>query len=122
MISHTILLAHGIEAMDFSVRAVFAKWPNALIEEATSKASWGRYRDIPFAGLHELLCWRDDAAAMACVKDKEPAPGTLVHLLLSDEGRTVVLDDVPTPEQATFVEDLRVALRRSQFAATLAGG
>lgn len=115
MSTDIIIPAHGIAAIDFAVRAVFKMWPSALVADAKGTDTWGRYGDIPFAGLDELLCWRDDNALMAYVKDNEPSPGTIIHLLLNYEGLTVVIDSTPTLEMTTFVEDLQVALRRSQI-------
>jgi len=113
-----IIPAHGTQALQFALRAVFAMWPNALIEDADSGAIWGRFTDIPIAGRTDLRCWRDDNAAM----QREPAPGTLIRLSLSDAGLTVSIDANPHPQIRTFAEDLRIALLRNRIAdGTVAG-
>lgn len=96
-------------AMSNAARVVLNHWRAGIAQSGTTGAVLGRYADISFASVNELLIYRDaDALRRWDEVGADPSTDdTLIHLLAYNRGQlTVVVDDRPSPEVTGLVQGI----------------
>jgi hypothetical protein len=98
-------------ALDNCVRIVQGRWPQARFENAVTGEKYARYGDIPLGHVRELFAYPDASAEAAWDGDNSKAPAnSMLHLILSPNSVTVVLDDPDTADMQAILEGFRTML------------
>ena len=93
-------------AMGNAARVVLGHWRDGVAQSGTTGVVLGRYVDIAFANVSELLIYRHEAALRRWeqVGADPSTDDTLIHLLAYGPGQlTVVVDDRPSAEVQRLV-------------------
>jgi hypothetical protein len=115
-----IILGAGdpMVAMELALRAVRRLWPSAYIEDAVTGEPLDFHGYVSLFGRHEVLAFRDKAAAdlWSKVGAGDATNGTLIHLLTTTPNElTIVVDDEPTEEMQRYVRVLARQLAQELF-------
>jgi len=111
-----VILSTGLspaDALDTAVRMVARGWKRAVFQSGDTGRVFDAYPQIAFAGLTELLAYRDRAAFDSWEQlGADPSNGnTMVHLLAPGSGElTVVVDDPSAPQMKELLDAIRDAL------------
>lgn len=98
-------------ALEACARIVQRHWPRARFEDAETSDKYGRYGDIPFGKVRELLVYSDERAEAAWDADDPNSPtNSMLYLILSPHFVTVVLDDPNTADMRVLLESWREML------------
>src|SRR5262245_59234492 len=90
-------------ALDVALRIMRRHWPSAVFEDALTGDRYLGYKSIPVARLSEVFTYRDNesAAKWECSGATHELAGTMVHLLLSSDSLTLVMDEPLSLEMAS---------------------
>ena len=89
-------------------------WPQAVFEDAATGKTWRRPNEVDATRVTEVFAYQDEAAAREW-DELGAAPklrNTMLHLIASDSGLTVVVDDPDLPVVARMLESIRRLLRQ----------
>ena len=105
-------------ALDLATRVVMRHWQHCVIENGDTGDALPPYPKISFGELHELLISKTAEASKKWdeLGAGEATNGTLIHLLVGRTTLTVVIDDHPTSEMRSIVQEIRRALIQDLFA------
>ena len=99
--------------LDRCLRAIRRYWPHAVFDDALTGDRYDRYELLPVGRLTETLVYQDGAKAMEWdEKGADPAlTNTMIHLILSDKGITVVVDDAADQFIQRLLRSIKSSLR-----------
>ena len=90
------------ESLDSAVRCVRIYWPMSVFHNAHTSEVYLEYRDIPFGLIKEIFVYRTEQD-----KDQWDAGlgkvNSMIYMILSDVGITVVIDDPDSEEMKNIV-------------------
>jgi hypothetical protein len=89
----------GATALDICLRAIRWEWAEAVFEDALTGANFSDYSLMSLAHLAEVFVFRDkDIAREWESRGSQPdLENTMIHLKLSDDSITLVVDDPSEP-------------------------
>jgi hypothetical protein len=107
----------GASALDLSLRTILREWPKASFEDALTEDVFDDYASVPLESLSELFVFRDQGVAheweeRGCEPDLE---NTMIHIKLSDNSMTLVVDDPSEPTMQRILGTIRDGLGGSVF-------
>ena len=105
----------GEAGLDLALRTIWRHWPEAVAENAITRSLAGHYDAVEFAGATEFLVYKNFGCFDDEISDACAPPDTMIHVLLSAAGITLVLDSKPGPEQLAITESVKHALRMNTF-------
>jgi hypothetical protein len=95
-------------ALEACVRIVQRHWPRARFEDALTGEKYDRYEEIPLGRVREILAYPDaDAQALWDADSPDSPPNSMLHLILSPNFITAVLDDPTTADMRSILETIR---------------
>jgi hypothetical protein len=111
----TIPTTAGPAALDMAVRHIRLLWPSAVFENAETGKMFERYSLIPFATSREILAYKNKAIAHKWdeLGADESLIGTMVHLLISSQTLTIVVDRDVAGEMKSLVDDIKADIERN---------
>jgi hypothetical protein len=100
------------EALDSVVRCVFGKWPNAVVQDASTGACFFSFGEIAFGRLREIFAYRDKTAFDGWeTLGADPANlNTMVHFIVDRSELTIVVDDPSEATMESIVDEARCVL------------
>ncbi len=107
----------GPAAMEFAIRTIRRQWPSAIFEDAQTGESLQEVRLAGLSNRCEVLAYKDRAWADQW-RDQgadESLTGTMIHLLISEDGLTAVVDADPPAEVRSVIDSIRRGLRQDLF-------
>ena len=102
----------GTAALDLSARLISRDWPEAVFEHAETSQRAETYQGLQFSGVSELLIYKNMNTAKAW-GEKGAVPelsNTMIHLLVSAESLTAVVDDPNADDMKLLIDSIRHAL------------
>jgi hypothetical protein len=108
----------GAAALDLAVRAISRRWPSAVFEDAETGEVFATYRSLGLGPVREILAYRDNEAAAQWreLGADETLTGTMIHLLVSQDSLTLVVDVNPPAELQSLVTAIQEGLKHGIFA------
>lgn len=104
-------------ALDLCAKVMSRYWPSAVFDDAESGRRYVRFEEVPFAGMRELLVYRDEQTAekwdeWGAVPELEDS---MVHFLAEDGRVTVVMDHPDSDVMRPVLSALQELLRQDSF-------
>jgi hypothetical protein len=114
---HIIPTANALAALEHAMRMVRRIWHSAVFEDGRTGEPIDPFAQPSLLGRREVLAFKDAAASRLWeeVGADETTRNTLIHLLISQDELTVVVDDEPSPEMQRFLHSLSHALKQDLF-------
>ncbi|MBI4580708.1 MAG: hypothetical protein HY718_13460 [Planctomycetes bacterium] len=108
----------GPAALDLALRAISRRWPSAVFENAETGDMFDTYGSLGFGPVREILAYKDKEAARQWheLGADETLVGTMIHVLVSAAGLTLVVDSNPPLEVSSLVTAIRDGLNHGIFA------
>jgi hypothetical protein len=104
------------ETLDACVHIVREYWPLARFENALTGEKFSRYKELPFGSLRELFIYPDNLAESSWDHgDANANTNSMLYLILTPDGVTVVLDDPSTNEMRSMLDSIRGSLAMEIF-------
>lgn len=99
-------------SLDSVVRIIFKYWRGAIFQDGTDGKQYALFSQIPFGRVQELLIYRDRESLRSWENlGADPSnAGTMVHVVASQEGITLVVDDARSQMMRTVIEEVRRVL------------
>ena len=106
----------GVVPMDACAQAICAHWPSAVFEDAATGKIEDSYQALAVEKPSEVFVYRDSETAHDWdVKGAAPElKNSMIHLLVSSEGVTVVADDLNEPPLSKIVGAIKDTISRSR--------
>ena len=99
-------------ALDACARLVQRHWHQARFENAITGEKYPNYDDIPFGRVREIFAYPSPQAEAAWNADSPDGPlNSMLHLILSPQGVTAVLDDPTAANMQPILESIRASLK-----------
>ncbi len=102
-------------SLDLCARIVLLKWPHARFENAETGEKYATYEDIPFGLVRYLLAYPNAEAEALWDADSPDSPvNSMLHLILSENCVTVVVDDPEAGEMPAILKGIKAILMVSR--------
>jgi hypothetical protein len=97
--------------LEACVRIIQRRWPHARFEDIISGRKYSSYLDIPFGLVRHVLAYPDAEAEAAWDSDSpDSPPNSMLHLILSPNDITAVVDEPNTAEMRSMLDSIRLLL------------
>ncbi len=114
----SISISSRHQALDLALRLVGKMWDGVVFEDAKTGELFSNIELTDLDRRNEILAYktRNCVDAWREFGFDDSLAGTLIHVLVSDNSLTVVLDSPPSAETLAYLESLKATLDRENFA------
>lgn len=94
--------------LEACVGMIKRRWPNARFEDIVTGIKYPSPDEIPYGQVRHVLAYPDAVSEAAWDSDSPDSPvNSMLHLILSQDYVTVVLDEPNTPEMRSLLSSIR---------------